>query len=332
MNPSTPTYPAKSVTLKGWDSATSISSGIILQAYLKGSAVNGLAWYKGQPHKFTTVLTLAQLVAGWPSINVAVKVASGEYRSTYISAGSVTNVHSDGGKTMLDLSHELDGIQYGSIVVSETVAQVLALLAAASSGGTGQQITTGTTPVVVNQSNVNVVTVTTPGQVVQLSDLFIDTLIINTSASYFLVKPPTGSAIDNLSTNSGLRVLGYSVVRFSRISALSWISVVERQSGHSYTSAATGSATVVTARTALLTTSASTNNFFQIGDSATGESPDFVTATNTSGANTAKMKFAGAFIDASGANVASPWDIAPSTTVKFTLMQAVGRYLAIVVA
>ncbi len=333
MNPSTPTYPSKSVTLKGRASATSISSGIILQAYLKGSDVHGVAWYKSQPHKFTTTLTMAQLVAGWPSIVVSVKVDSGQYRSTYISSGSVTNVHSDGGKTTLDLSHGLDGIPYDSIVVSETVAQVLALLAASATGGTGQQVTTGATAVVVNKSNVNVVTVTSPGQVVQLSDLFPETLIINSSASYFLVKPPTGSAIDTLSTNSGIRVLGYSSVRFSRITATSWVSAVQNQSAQTYASALTAAATVVTARVALLSTSATAlTNFYQYGDATTGEIPAFGRWTNSSTATTAKVKFAGGFIDGTGTlggtAIATPYEIPAGCTVNFAYSHALGKVIA----
>lgn len=333
MNPSTPTYPSKSVTLKGRTSATSISSGTILQAYLKGSDVHGVAWHKSQPHKFTTALTMSQLVAGWPSIVVSVKVGPGQYRSTYISSGSVTNVHSDGGKTILDLSHGLDGIPYDSIVVSETVAQVLALLAAAASGGTGQQVTTGATAVVVNQSNVNVVTVTSPGQVVQLSDLFPDTLIINSSASYFLVKPPTGAAIDTLATNGGIRVLGYSSVRFSRITATSWVSAVQNQSAQTYASALTATATVVTARVALLSTSATAStNFYEYGDATTGEIPAFGRWTNSSTATTAKVKFAGGFIDGTGTlggtAIATPYEIPAGCTVNFAYSHALGKVIA----
>lgn len=335
MNPSTPTFPLKSIKIQGHTSATSVSSGTILDAHLKASAVHGTVWHKGQPVSFTTTLTMAQLIAGWPCINVNVKTASDQYRSTYISSGSVTNVHSDGGKTTLDLSHGLDGIPYDSIVVSETVAQVLALLAASATGGTGQQVTTGATAVVVNKSNVNVVTVTSPGQVVQLSDLFPETLIINSSASYFLVKPPTGSAIDTLSTNSGIRVLGYSSVRFSRITATSWVSAVQNQSAQTYASALTAAATVVTARVALLSTSATAlTNFYQYGDATTGEIPAFGRWTNSSTATTAKVKFAGGFIDGTGTlggtaiAIATPYEIPAGCTVNFAYSHALGKVIA----
>lgn len=333
MNPSTPTYPIKSIKIQGHKSATSVSSGTILDAHLRAGAVHGTVWHKGQPVSFTTTLTMAQLIAGWPSINVNVKVASGQYLSTYISSGSVARVYSEGGKTILDLSHGLDGIPYDSIVVSETVAQVLALLAAAASGGTGQQVTTSATAVVVNQSNVNVVTVTSPGQVVQLSDLFPETLIINSSASYFLVKPPTGAAIDTLSTNAGIRVLGYSIVRFNRMTSLSWVSAVQKQSAQTYASALTATATVVTAQVALLSTSATAlTNFYEYGDATTGEIPAFGRWTNTSSATTAKVKFAGGFIDGTGTlggtAIATPYEIPAGCTVNFAYSHALGKVIA----
>lgn len=323
----------KSILIDGHKAATSVSSGTILDAHLKAGVVHGTVWHKGQPVSFTTTLTMAQLIAGWPSINVNVKVASDKFLSTYISSGAVARVHSDGGKTILDLSHGRSGLLYESVTVSETVAQVIALLAAAGTGGTGQQVTTGSTAVVVNQSNVNVVTVTTPGQVVQLDDLFPDTLIVNSSASYFLVKPPTGSAIDTLSTNGGLRVLGYSVMRFSRITATSWVSAVEKQSAQTYASALTATATVVTAQVAVLSTSATAlTNFYEYGDATTGEIPAFGRWTNTSPATTAKVKFAGGFVDGTGTlggtAIATPYEIPPGCTVNFTYSHALGKVIA----
>lgn len=133
MNPSTPTFPTKSIRLKTYKSATTVSSGTILEAHLEGSTVHGTVWHKGQPLGFTTTLTMAQLVAGWPSINVNVKLDNGKYRSTYISSGSVAHVHAEGAGTTLDLTHGLDGILYSSIVVSDSISAVEAMLLAATS-------------------------------------------------------------------------------------------------------------------------------------------------------------------------------------------------------
>jgi hypothetical protein len=328
-------------TLTGTDGKTYIiAPGVIVQARALTSG-SEVTWQGTDKSIMRVAVTdaIATVVAGTDLFLVTLAENS---KQVYISASRVSSLENSlipGACRIKTLSDTSNVEGFGSIDVTQTVAQVKALILAAGTGGTGQQVATGSTAVVVSQSNVNIVTVTSPGQAIQLSDSFPETTIINSSADYFLVTPPTGSQIDTCSTNAGVRVLGFSVVKFIRLTATSWVMVVERQAVALYTSgsaaqaAASTGTRIVTAKTSLLTTSASTNNNFQLGNATTGERPDIVYATNTSAADIANMIFTAGFVDAAGVDVASPWPIAVSTTVKFSYMgPTVNRYLAIVVA
>jgi hypothetical protein len=325
------TIPAPLKSLTGKDGNTYIiAPGIILQARALTSG-SEVTWQDSALHKVVVPVTdtIASIIAGTDLF--AVTLYDGD-KVVYIPASRVHSVgtHLQGRCRITTLSDTsmVEGCNF--IDVTQTVAQVKALILAAGTGGTGQQLTTGSTATVVTQSSVNVVTVTSAGQVVQLSDSFPETIIVDASANYMLLTPPTGSQIDTCATNEGVRVLGYSVVLFKRISATSWVSAVLKQSAHTYASSITSTATVVTAQVASLTTSAtSVTNFYEYGDALTGEIPAKMRATNTSPATTAIMKFAGGFTDTTGAlggvSIATQYEIPPGVTVEFTYNRVTGK-------
>lgn len=327
MNPSTSTFPVKTVTVGGV--SVTVNPGYFLSVRPNGGTGSyGNIWHGNRVDTFTSTDSPEILCSGWP--NIAVTDSIGTVR---VGTGTIRYAEAANGGTLLELSTNQIGRDYEAMQVSESYAAVQALLAAAGTGGTGQQVTTGATAVVVSQSFVNVVTVTSPGQVVQLSDAFPRTIIVNRSASYFLVKPPTGGQIGTASTNAGIRVLGYSEVEFIRLTSTSWISAVLQQAAQTYASAVTASATVITGEVALLSTSATAiTNFYEYGDATTGEIPPKVRMTNTSPATKALIKFAGGFTDGTGAiggvSIATPYEVPAGATVEFTYNPATGKVVA----
>lgn len=241
----------------------------------------------------------------------------------YIRADTISNVQVNSPGSLLILLSDDKGMdQAASLAVTESVADIADLIASVQEGGVGQQLTAGTTPTqaggtVVTQSSVNVVTVTTPGDSITLSDAQPFVIMINRTSNWARVFPPVGSQIGTCATNKAVRLLGYSVALFRRISSTSWVYEVLEQSSTSYKTSATGSATVVTARNASITIASPTNCFIEYGDATTGEIPPVANIKNT-GSSSIKVKFAGDFIDAaSDTAITSPYEIPANTSADF---------------
>ncbi len=321
----------KTLTRVGSGTTFTVAPGIVMSATPDSAGtgtyllIRNSSGFCDKEHVTTTV---ADFIVGTNFIPVTA-VGSSASPSKYIRADTISDVQVNSSGSLLILLSDDNGMDQGAtLAVTESVADIAALVAAVQESGTGQQVTTSATPTIVNQSSVNVVTVANNGDIVQLSDAFPRTVLVNATNKYFLCTPPDGAQIDTCGTDDGLRILPYSSVEIFRESPTSWTSGIIRQSAQLYTATANGSAKVVTARFARVTIGTSNTNYIEYGDASTGEIPDKVTVANLSTAYRLRVKFADGFIDAvTGAAISTFYGVPTNTTVEMAYDAAVGKVI-----
>lgn len=271
--------------------------------------------------------TVASFVIGTTFVLVTPVIGSAKY----IRAETISVMAAAVGGTLLTLLSDDGGFdQAASLLVTESVATISSRINSATGGGSGQQLTTGAATTTVSDSRVQVVTVAIAGQNIQLTTAFPFCTLVNATANYANILPPIGSNIDEQGINQPKRLTPFSIMRFEQIAATSWVSEVVQQAPAVVTTAATGSATIVTQSTAFVSVASAVNNFVEIGVATPAEHPRFVTLSNLDGAENVRIKFAGGFIDTVTGATATPYVLAALKTVLFTFDPVQVKYYATV--